>query len=151
MGPTTSHDLRCPKCGAHAPAAADWCTLCYADLRPPAEPDPTGVPPQQEAADADATLETSVGAAAEGARGKHARRPTAGETGTATAAPDGSLPAGVDLDLMIAQLAAETSAPLGSFMDRFDSKGSRALVLCGGVAAVVVLLLLVMTVLGSLL
>ena len=29
-------DSRCPRCGALVRAAAQWCTLCYADLRPPA-------------------------------------------------------------------------------------------------------------------
>lgn len=27
----------CPRCGARNPDSADWCTQCYADLRPPAE------------------------------------------------------------------------------------------------------------------
>lgn len=36
-------DDRCPRCGALARPDAQWCTLCYADLRPPvpvAEPTP---------------------------------------------------------------------------------------------------------------
>ena len=35
---STSDDLRCPHCAAHVTAAAEWCTLCYADLRAPAKP-----------------------------------------------------------------------------------------------------------------
>jgi hypothetical protein len=31
---------RCPKCGAAVKAGDPWCTLCYADLRPPAPPPP---------------------------------------------------------------------------------------------------------------
>ncbi|MFN2626553.1 MAG: hypothetical protein ABR520_10785, partial [Mycobacteriales bacterium] len=26
---------RCPRCGAAVKTGAEWCTLCYADLRPP--------------------------------------------------------------------------------------------------------------------
>jgi hypothetical protein len=41
---------RCPKCGAAVRFGDPWCTLCYADLRPPApevpepEPEPTPGP-----------------------------------------------------------------------------------------------------------
>jgi hypothetical protein len=31
---------RCPKCGAAVRFGDPWCTLCYADLRPPAPPEP---------------------------------------------------------------------------------------------------------------
>jgi len=31
-------DFRCPKCGALLRSGAQWCTLCYADLRPKPEP-----------------------------------------------------------------------------------------------------------------
>jgi hypothetical protein len=34
---------RCPKCGAAVRIGDPWCTLCYADLRPPA-PDPVPEP-----------------------------------------------------------------------------------------------------------
>ncbi|MFZ5869356.1 MAG: hypothetical protein ACOYXW_02310, partial [Actinomycetota bacterium] len=27
-------DVRCPSCGARSTPGADWCTLCFADLRP---------------------------------------------------------------------------------------------------------------------
>lgn len=30
--------VRCQHCGAAVPSRADWCTLCYADLRPVPEP-----------------------------------------------------------------------------------------------------------------
>src|SRR4051794_29290959 len=39
---------RCPKCGAAVRFGDPWCTLCYADLRPPAPPvvePPAGVEP----------------------------------------------------------------------------------------------------------
>jgi len=40
---------RCPACGASVALGAPWCTLCYADLRPPMpetrpEPEPVHVP-----------------------------------------------------------------------------------------------------------
>ena len=38
-----AHD-RCPHCGALLHAGAQWCTLCYADLRPEPEPEPVAVP-----------------------------------------------------------------------------------------------------------
>src|SRR4051794_8987397 len=31
---------RCPKCGAAVRYGDPWCTLCYADLRPPPPPEP---------------------------------------------------------------------------------------------------------------
>lgn len=36
---------RCPKCGAAVKAGDPWCTLCYADLRPPAPPTAAPQPP----------------------------------------------------------------------------------------------------------
>jgi hypothetical protein len=143
----TSHDLRCPQCGAHAVADADWCTLCYADLRPPAEPEPAG---DAEVA-AGSVPAAPVAAVAAPPRGKHARRtPTAGSV-TSAGGHEAEPAAGVDVDVMLAQLAAETTPPLGDFMGRFDTKASRALVIAGGVAAVGLVLLLAMTILGSLL
>lgn len=38
---------RCPTCAAAVRPGAGWCTLCYADLRPPAPPPPA--PPQPAA------------------------------------------------------------------------------------------------------
>lgn len=38
-------DVRCRACGAAVPEQAQWCSLCYADLRPPAPArEPVGVP-----------------------------------------------------------------------------------------------------------
>jgi hypothetical protein len=36
---------RCPKCGAAVRFGDPWCTLCYADLRPPAPPPPPSPAP----------------------------------------------------------------------------------------------------------
>jgi hypothetical protein len=39
VSPDQTHDaLRCPRCAAHVPTGAQWCSLCYADLRPAPEP-----------------------------------------------------------------------------------------------------------------
>jgi RNA polymerase subunit RPABC4/transcription elongation factor Spt4 len=40
---TDQADARCPHCGALLRAGAQWCTLCYADLRPQPEPEPLAV------------------------------------------------------------------------------------------------------------
>jgi len=37
-GSGDSGALRCPRCAALARPGSQWCTLCYADLRPPPEP-----------------------------------------------------------------------------------------------------------------
>jgi ribosomal protein L40E len=78
---------RCPACAARVPAGADWCGLCYADLRPappapaPVErPDPLTAPlPAVEAAldldpiDVDVREPLTVGAPAPAGRrtGRH--------------------------------------------------------------------------------
>ena len=41
---------RCPSCGAAVKHGDPWCTLCYADLRPPAPPPPPHSPPPPPAA-----------------------------------------------------------------------------------------------------
>jgi hypothetical protein len=40
---TDQADTRCPHCGALLRSGAQWCTLCYADLRPKTEPEPVAV------------------------------------------------------------------------------------------------------------
>jgi hypothetical protein len=40
---TDQADIRCPHCGALLRAGAQWCTLCYADLRPKPEPEPVAI------------------------------------------------------------------------------------------------------------
>jgi hypothetical protein len=36
-------DVRCPQCGALLRPGAQWCTLCYVDLRPKPKPEPVAV------------------------------------------------------------------------------------------------------------
>lgn len=40
---TDQADTRCPHCGALLRAGAQWCTLCYTDLRPKPAPEPVAV------------------------------------------------------------------------------------------------------------
>ncbi len=59
MSTSTSDDLRCPHCAAHVTAAAEWCTLCYADLRTPIGKPATDEPeskPEPSVLSADALL-----------------------------------------------------------------------------------------------
>jgi ribosomal protein L40E len=46
--------MRCPQCGALVGEGAQWCTQCYADLRPPAPEPPV---PEPEHADAPGATE----------------------------------------------------------------------------------------------
>ncbi len=49
---------RCPKCAATVRKDADWCTLCYADLRPAPTPPPRTAPVAHVAAPAPAYAPT---------------------------------------------------------------------------------------------
>jgi RNA polymerase subunit RPABC4/transcription elongation factor Spt4 len=40
---TDQADFRCPHCGALLRSGAQWCTLCYTDLRPKPEPEPVAL------------------------------------------------------------------------------------------------------------
>lgn len=148
MSPTTSHDLRCPTCAAHVRADADWCTLCYTDLRPPVEA------PQETVVEATAAEPVEV----VGGRGKHARQSTsyddpAAGAREAQAADPRELPeeAALGVEAMFAVLAAQSTPPLGPLARYLDSTGSRTAVMVGGLAAVTVLGFALMALLGSLL
>lgn len=57
----TDHaDARCPHCGALLRSGAQWCTLCYADLRPKPEPEPVAVIAREPGYAAGATPRTSA-------------------------------------------------------------------------------------------
>ena len=148
MGLSTSRALRCPRCDAHVPADADWCTLCYADLRPVPEPEPQPEPvadePEPVALEPEPAGDLSADAPVDlpAATGKHARR-----SGTA---PDDGLE-GVDVDAMLAQLAIESDSGLGPLAGRLQTKESKAIVIVGGIAVVCVVLFVLMAVLGALL
>jgi hypothetical protein len=124
---------------------ADWCTLCYTDLRaaPPAPesvvaPEAVAVPPPvaqgAEAVDAASPV-----------RGRHARR--------ASAASAPALDADArTADAMLAQLAAAESAnPLGRAAGSLDSPAKKVALMIGGAVSVTALLFLLMVVVGALL
>jgi hypothetical protein len=83
-------DVRCRACGAAVPAEAQWCSLCFADLREPA--------PARERVSVPAGAET-VAVAAETA-------------GTTAALPTAARPAGDDLLGLRERTEAVAAAPL---------------------------------------
>ena len=131
-------------------AGAQWCTLCYTDLRPaPVQPEPVEREPvEREPVERElVTVPESAGT------GKHARRSSAYDevggttTVTETSGPDPALGA----DAMLALLAAETSHPLAGLTGRFESTGSRIGLMAGGVVVVSAVLFVLMVLIGSLL
>jgi hypothetical protein len=159
VSPTTSHDLRCPQCSAHTSPGADWCTLCFADLRPPPPAEPVPVPrppvalPAVEAdRDPDETTDQSDEPGGRG-NGKHARaaRTYSESLSLADDRPrDAASLAELDARAseMLAQLAADTQRPLGPIAARLDSTSAQAIAAGFGFLLLVVIALLVMTVLG---
>jgi len=78
-------------------------------------------------------------------RGKHARRPDAGDK------PAEAL-SQAEMDTMLAQLAAaEGGAPLGRFSRHVDTKGKQLAVMVGGAAVVSFVIFVLLVVLGALL
>ena len=149
---TSPNAVRCPRCSAHVRTGSDWCTLCYADLRPvppvvepvvAREPEPLAAPvgpvdlPVAPAADAvDVAPATPVG------RGKHAKKAPAKGVGS---------PSEVEAlaNQMLAQLAmSESKNPLGPLAPHVDTPGKRVGVMVGGVVAVICLLVIIMAILG---
>jgi hypothetical protein len=105
VSPDQTHDaLRCPRCAAHVPIGAQWCSLCYADLRPAPEPvaEPV-VPVAAEPTPGLTTERVAVGggidqggivgesvavAVRHGRHSRSAAEPAAGATSAVTSAPD---------------------------------------------------------------
>lgn len=52
---TDPADVRCPQCGALLRSGVQWCTLCYVDLRPQPEPEPVAVSTREPSYAAGAT------------------------------------------------------------------------------------------------
>lgn len=160
---TPAADVRCPQCAALIRAGSDWCTLCYADLRPaplvsaaaagahspahasevastPTEAAPTSPAPDAvlptSAAGHDAAERPSSGPASRGKHAKAASTPSAEETEALAAQ-------------LLAQLAvAESGSPLGRLSGLTDSSGKKAVLMIGGAFGVVVVLLVFMALLG---
>lgn len=136
--------VRCPRCGAHVRAGADWCTLCYTDLRAAPEPPPAPVPLPGTPAP-----EPAAAVAPASPRGRHARQAPAYDERDAPA--DGDHEPAPGTDAMLAMLAAESGRPFDGLLDRFDSTGARVGAMVGGVVVVSVGLFALMYLVGSLL
>lgn len=147
-------DLRCPRCDAHVPAGASWCSLCYADLRPaavaPAAAAETLVEPLVEPLAAEPPAEPLVTPlAAPAPRGKHARRAAPAAGG---AAPATNQDVERTAAALLAQLAAhESGSPLGRWSSLIDSPGKKVGLMVGGAAVAMLVLFIVMTLAGTLL
>ena len=136
--------MRCPQCGALVRAGADWCTLCYADLRPAPEPEPAVPGP----ADLTVGVPEDEGVAGQPRRGRHARLDPAYDGAAPTDAdPD----TGLSVDAMLALLAAENDQPLQGLTSRLDTTGSRVVAMVGGFVVVMVVIFALMYLVGSLL
>jgi hypothetical protein len=149
---TPDADLRCPQCAAHVRAGSDWCTLCYADLRPapapesPAALEPvTAAAPEPEleaepvpvAADAPAEEDAAPVAPRRGKHAKHAARPSTAETEALAAQ-------------LLAQLAVEESgSPLGRYSSLMDTTGKKVALMVGGAVVVTLLVFAFMALVGA--
>ncbi len=155
MSISTEESVRCPRCSASLRAGSEWCSLCYADLRPPpAEPPaPVEVPhgtatdvtgPAAEGDESGTGVPRSTDAPAAG--GKHAR--SAAGHPVAAATPDEVARLA---DEMLAELTVtEGGNPLGAVSGLVDTTGKKALLMVGGATAAMLLCFLVMAVLGAL-
>jgi hypothetical protein len=152
----TSNDLRCPQCSAHISSTADWCTLCYADLRPAPEPPPPApvveeALPHEPAAELARTEEPTGAEDGEG-RGKHARSTPSYADAIARAGVPLDEAAQAELDAraeqMLAMLKAESSHPLAPWASRLDSTQARVIAGAVGLIGLLAVGLLAMTVVG---
>ena len=161
MSTSTAPSVRCPACTAYVRAGSEWCTLCYADLRP--KPDPTPAvshePAPEAVADAPAEVENVETHAADvpeldapRVRGKHAKRaadaaeePVFGQPTKAVA--DAEIDA--IADRMLAELATQRENPLGSLSGWVDTKGKQAAVMVGGAVAAMCVIFVLMALAGT--
>ncbi len=139
----TALGQRCPTCNAHVTAEAQWCTLCYADLRPRVEPvaEPATAP-----------------AASAGLAGQLDHPFTIDDNpltfGTPSRAADGDLEAAqldaaAQADLMLAQLAATSDEPLKGLGRNFESNAAKVALIAGGSIVVLIVLFALMFLVGS--
>lgn len=134
----TSVDLHCPSCQALVKAGADWCTLCYADLRP--APAPESEPALASGGSAPAL---------------HADQPGSPLAAGPAGGPGGAEPTEEQrreiedvANRMLAQLAAESSVPLASVSGHFQSNGAKVALIFGGTIVLVGVILGLMTLIG---
>jgi hypothetical protein len=139
-------------------AGTEWCSLCYADLRPREE---TVAPPVTHDAPSRQPLDharqpqpalvapASAAVAPPSSGGKHAKHAKKPEFGAVTAPT-----AEVErlADQLLAELAAtESGSPLGAVSGLVDSTGKRVALMVGGGLGVLLLLFVLMAVAGALL
>ena len=150
---TSPNAVRCPRCSAHVRTGSDWCTLCYADLRPAPPvvaaveaPEPAAVPAPVEPVDlpeAETVEAVEVAPVAPVGRGKHAKRASTAAVG---APPEVEALA----DQMLAELAATRSDDrLSSMVSALDEPGKKIGVIIGGAIGATCVLFIVMTILGA--
>jgi hypothetical protein len=140
---TPDADLRCPQCAAHVRAGSDWCTLCYADLRP--APAPVASAPAPEPGPVVTGVEVvdpAEPAIPATRRGKHAKQSQTVSSPTETEQLAAQL---------VAQLAAhESGSPLGRFSHLTDTPAKKVGMMIGGCVAVLLVLTSLMFLLGML-
>ncbi len=151
---------RCPQCAALVRPGQPWCTLCHADLRPePAHASPSPVvgepaeaiapqAPQVESTPISAVdplyapLELLSAAAAEAVVEGAEEATHAAEESSVSANDDVSGPgspsapgsptiSNQDIEAMLAQLAAQTTDPLGGVGGRFTSRSAKVMLAVG--------------------
>jgi hypothetical protein len=158
---STAPSVRCPSCAAYVRAGGEWCTLCYADLRP--RPDPTPAvsdePAPEAVADAPAEVENAAAPAAgvpeltaPKPRGKHAKHTKQGAEAPVFGQPT-QVVADAEIDAiadrMLAELATQRDNPLGPLSGWVDTKGKQVAVMVGGGVAAMCVLFLLMALAGT--
>jgi hypothetical protein len=149
---TSPNAVRCPRCSAHVRTGSDWCTLCYADLRPAPpvaepvaalEPEPLTAPVEPVDLPVAETGEAVDVPAAPVGRGKHAKR-------TSTAALGAPPEVEALADQMLAELAATRSGDrLSSMVSALDQPGKKIGFIIGGTVGATCVLFIVLTILGA--
>ena len=155
---STAQSLRCPRCSAMLRAGTEWCSLCYADLRPREEstssPAILDVGPAHEPTpsapampDVVAPAPTAAAVQPPGTGGKHAKHARKPEFGAVTTPSD-------EVEQLAAQLMAELAAteggsPLGAASGLVDSTGKRVALIVGAGLGILLLLIVVMAVAGA--
>jgi hypothetical protein len=150
---TSPNAVRCPRCSAHVRTGSDWCTLCYADLRPAPpvaepvaalEPEPLSTPVEPVDLPVAETVEAvDLAPAAPLGRGKHAKRASTAALG---APPEVEALA----DQMLAELAVTRSNDrLSSMVSALDEPGKKIGFIIGGVIGATCVLFIVLTTLGA--
>lgn len=144
---THATDLRCPRCGAHAPSGAQWCSLCFADLRA-SEDAPVPTPEVVTEAASVSPVEVSgreAPAPDVRSRGKHARRSVA-------PAQDPAADVEAQAAQLLAQLAAsESGAPLGRYSGFVDTPAKKVGLMMGGAVVAMLVLFVLMALIGMVL